>query len=397
MTCPGTYNLLIGLYDQATGERLFRQQQIATPDGRYLLGQIMSCLPGRPPGSRSTRFHDTSDSGPMTLAPARHRWESFGLANGKLRGARRLTRWCGATRRRWLIFPVTSAATAARASGPRERDGARTARLRRPECFSPSFTATEARYATRVADGDRPVGSFDIVLSLQDDTLRVGLQNVREEPGYLLYDVWLPQPAAASAPAGQLVLPTQAGRLVPLKRSSAGRHVVSMNWFEGDLCGAVVGDGCSAAIRTRDWDNELDAMVAERGGQMTGGYAVRLALRAQATTKAARIVLARAPSVEVILTPAGEGGASWIDAAKRLRREVTGTPNPVYADTIIYKIFCDSPGSRDFTTFDEALGVIRQCMVSRRGSSRSCTSWAGSMRHDTGYPATDKINERLGD
>jgi hypothetical protein len=152
-------------------------------------------------------------------------------------------------------------------------------------------------------------------------------------------------------------------------------------------------------VRTRDWDNELEARVCGPANSRAGGYAVRLALRAQASANAAKIKLADTPGLEIALLGGrdGDGVAGWMDAAKWLRRDLQGTPNPVYRDAIIYKIFCDSPGAKDFTTFEEALGVIRKVhdLAPWMKQVAYLVGWqyAG---HDTGYPATDKINERLG-
>ena len=125
---------------------------------------------------------------------------------------------------------------------------------------------------------------------VHENVLRAGVESVREEPGYLLMDVFLPQFVSTRDTAGQLVVPSQSGRLVHLGRSAPGRHVMGMNWMEADLCGAVVGDGLAAAVRTRDWDNELEARVTGPEGQLAGGYAVRLALRAEAPARRPRSV-----------------------------------------------------------------------------------------------------------
>jgi len=267
-----------------------------------------------------------------------------------------------------------------------------------PKCFSLRRQGLEARYAADVRLKGVPAACFELVFRLEGTTLRVGVENVKERPGFWLMDVLLPQLVSVHAPAGQLIVPTQGGRLVRLDRSAPGRHMVSLNWFEMDLCGAVVGEGCAAAIRTRDWDNQLEARVAGAAPRLVGGYAVRFALRAEAHAQAARIQLARSPSVELsVLANSAGGTATWIDAAKWLRGDLRGTPNPLYRDTLIYKIFCDSPRAKDFTTFDEALDVIRQAhrLAPWLKQVVYLVGWQ-YQGHDTGYPATDQINARLG-
>jgi hypothetical protein len=212
-------------------------------------------------------------------------------------------------------------------------------------------------------------------------------------------DVFTPQLVSTRGSMGQLVVPSQCGRLVRLDRSAPGRHEIGMNWTEMDLCGAVVGDGLAAAIRTRDWDNELEARVTGPEGRLAAGYAVRLALRAEALGKAAKIRLAETPGVEVaILGGAGDARPpTWIEAAKWLRQGVSGSPNRLYQDTYLYKIFCDSPGADDYTTFEDALSVIRRVHQLAPWLKQVVYLVGWQYRgHDTGYPATDQINRRLG-
>ncbi len=165
-----------------------------------------------------------------------------------------------------------------------------------------------------------------------------------------------------------------------------------------DLCGALVGDECAAAIRTRDWDNQLEARVSGSQPRLSGGFSIRLALRAEARGPASKIQLAQTPSVElaVLHSPEGAHSVTWVDAAKWLRRDLTGDPNPLYQDTFIYKIFCDAPGAHDFTTFADAVGVIRRVHDLAPWLKQVVYLVGWQYRgHDTGYPATDQINERL--
>jgi hypothetical protein len=86
-----------------------------------------------------------------------------------------------------------------------------------------------------------------------------------------------------------------------------------------------------------------------------------------------------------------------VDAAKWLRRDLAGAPNPIYQDSLIYKIFCDTPGPQVVTTYPQALGIIR--------AAHNLAPWQRQVvylvgwqyqGHDTGYPATDVLNPRPG-
>jgi len=164
-----------------------------------------------------------------------------------------------------------------------------------------------------------------------------------------------------------------------------------------DLCAALLQGHAAAVLHTRDLDDVLQARVIGDPGAATGAIWPRFLLRADATGPAARIRLADAPSLDVAFLHKPDAPVDWTDAARLLRRDVTGKPNPLYRDSIIYKIFCDSPGATDYTTFDEALPIIR--------TVHQLAPWLKQVvyvvgwqyeGHDTGYPATDKINARLG-
>jgi hypothetical protein len=402
----GRYNVLIGLYEPGTGQRhklandslvvSGQRYRVATfevlAQGEALRGKPIAArwrdttgLPlveaalGRLPAGEVTQL--ASGALKVTLSAAQPR-----LLGYELPGGRKLSGDSSGYPLRARICRTAA-------------DQYRTICLRDAACFSLQQQNGEARYAIQVRDQGQLAARFDLEFRLEANVLRVRIENVKEEPGFLLMNVWLPQLASVRAPTGQLVVPTQSGRLVPLGRSAPGQHTIGLNWFEMDLCGAVVGENCAAAIRTRDWDNELEARVSGAEGQLSGGFSVRLAVRAEAHGKAAKIRLAQTPGVEVAILHGSDGGgpATWVDAAKWLRREVTGDANPLYQDTFIYKIFCDSPGASDFTTFEDALTVIRKVHDLAPWLKQVVYLVGWQYRgHDTGYPATDQINERLG-
>jgi hypothetical protein len=401
---PGRYRMLIGLYELNSGYRCeLANDGLATPGRRYRLADFEvlpkeRLLAGKPVVARwrdTTGLPDAEDAAARLSAD-----KVVHLDNGKLRVT------LSATKPVVLGYELPGGQRlSGDASGYPVRvrigraDGDKALIcLTDPVRFTLRQRGDEARYRVEVRQQQILAGRFDLVYRLEGAVLRAAVENVREEAGFLLLDVFLPQLVSTQGTSGQLVVPTQGGRIVHLDQSAPVLHTVSLNWFEMDLCGAVLAKGCAAAIRTRDWDNELEARVAGVAGRLRGGYAVRLALRADAGPKAARMQLAASPSVQVaILAGTGGSSATWVDAAKWLRQSVTGSPQRLYQDTFIYKIFCDSPGADSYTTFDEALGVIRQ--VHRLAPWLKQVAYLVGWQyrgHDTGYPATDQINVRLG-
>lgn len=402
---PGKYRLYLGIYDPNEGTRhSLTNRDLAVAGGRVRLADFEVLTPGTPLNGRPVklRWHDTAGLPDAEAEAAKRPPDSAAtIGNGSLRVS------LSATRPIMLGYQLAGGASLAGNQtgyplrvrfGQRQSDAVRELCLYNASCFSPKFEAERAIYATEVRVQNELVAKFDLAFSLEGSVLRIKAENVREEPGYWLYDILLPQLVSAQAPAGQLVLPTQGGRLVHLDRASPGRRIVRMDWHDMDLCGAVVGEGCVAAVRSRNWDNEWEARVAGSEGKCVGGYAARLALRAEARGPAARIDLCRSPSVEVALIQNPSGKTTWIDAARWLRADVQGSPQPFYRDTFLYKIFCDSPGAKGYTTFEQALDSIRRVHTLAPWLKQVVylVGWQYE-GHDTGYPATDRLNPRLGD
>lgn len=399
---PGPYRVFIGLYHPDGGGQFKLANDDLAAGRRYRVAEIEVVEKAATVRPFEKRWHEArAVAGGKSVPPAAE-GPAVWLAGGELKVKLSATKpavlgyeWSDGRK-----LPGDSSGFPLRARIGREAaSGSRTVLLRDASLFSLRQSPGEARYAVQVRDQGKLAASFEIAFRCRGSLLRVVIEKVREEPGFLLMDVWLPQLVSVAGAGGELVMPTQSGRLVRLDRTAPGRHVIGMNWFEMNLCGAVVGNGLAAAIRTRNWDNELEARVSQIAGQLAGGFAPRFALRADASTNATRMKLAETPAVEVCVLGKSDSGPSpgWVDVAKWLRRDVTGTPNRLYQDTFIYKIFCDTPGAKDYTTFDEALEVIRKVhqLAPWLKQVVYLVGWQFT-GHDTGYPATDQINQRLG-
>lgn len=401
---PGRYRLFIGLYNPEDGGQCKLANDDLAAGRRYRVAEIEVVSKEKVAVAHpfEKRWHEARAASGEKSAPPAAEGPALWLAGGELKvKLSAMTpavlgyEWSDGRK-----LPGDSSGFPMRARICREATGGyRTVLLRDASLFSLRQSTGEARYAVRVLDQGKLAASFETVFRCGENLLRVALDNVREEPGFLLMDVSLPQLVSVAGAGGELVLPTQSGRLVRLDRTAPGQHIIGMNWFEADLCGAVVGNGLAAAIRTRDWDNELEARVSRVAGQLAGGFAPRFALRADAFPNTARMKLAETPALEIRILGKSETGPSptWVDAAKWLRRDVADKPYPLYQDTFLYKIFCDAPGAKDYTTFDDALAVIRKVHQLAPWLKQVVYLVGWQYRgHDTGYPATDQINPRLG-
>jgi len=402
---PGRYDLFVGLYDPDSGQRVaLANDDIATDDLRYLMGTF-DALPAdaTPQGQPlERRWVDTSamptvwaalESGPQPPTLALEDGDRRVVLSAELPRVLRYELGEGPAldpgRRDWPV----------RARFCREGDATYHWARIEPGDVRVRHQGRRATYAIRVWDGEALAGAFDVTFALDDERLTVAVGNVVEEPGYLLMDVTLPPLLGVGEPGGGIVIPNQGGRLLDLSRSATGQATIRMDWFVGDLCGLAIQGGALAAIRTRDWDNELRVWTAGAEGSRAAQFEPRFALRARAAGPAAKIRLAETPSFEIGLLRDhdGDGQTTWVDGAKWLRRDLDGVPSPIYRDCLVYKIFCDSPGSTDYTTYDDALEVIRTAhrLAPWQKQVVYLVGWQYE-GHDTGYPATDVLNARLG-
>lgn len=91
----------------------------------------------------------------------------------------------------------------------------------------------------------------------------------------------------------------------------------------------------------------------------------------------------------------GDGKVDYMDAWLWHRRRLP-EPDPIYKESATYKIFCALPERVD-TTFDQCLDIIKRVHLVSDGMPQIAylVGWQYD-GHDTGYPALDKINEKLG-
>lgn len=92
----------------------------------------------------------------------------------------------------------------------------------------------------------------------------------------------------------------------------------------------------------------------------------------------------------------GDGNVSLSDYALWLNRRLPDA-DPIYRESVIYKLFCDYPGCGVKTTFAQAEEIIRAISNVTDGLAQIVylVGWQYT-GHDTGYPSMDKVNERPG-
>lgn len=268
--------------------------------------------------------------------------------------------------------------------------------------FEPAERANSALrwQASAQSDGEE-VLRFVVEASLAEDELLLRIKDVSEAPGYLLLSLQLPELASVAGPEAALVLPDFSGRLVKVEDATPGTHRLAMTpqtiW---PLVITATAEG-AAVVRVDSPDSELGAEIDEEKQGNRGAARAVLNYRPVTQPPAAPIRLDEELTARITLVPSEHGtlDSAWVSAAKRLRNELAATPNPLYHDAYIYKIFCTAPGepAENATTFPEALELIRR-VAQVTGGAKQVVYLVGWQYdgHDSKYPAISEVCERLG-
>ncbi len=251
-----------------------------------------------------------------------------------------------------------------------------------------------ARYVWQPLVSGAAVGEVRVEVSSDENRFTWHVTRIVEEPGYQIMDLVFPELAAISGTEGWIAVPHDAGRLLPLGKVGSTRLAWRAESWLTPLGAALLGNSrCGAVVSTESVDDQLEVSVEADGPRGSAG--ISLLHRYDAARPALQFIGQQTPSFTVTFMSRSE--LRWTEVAARMRSRIATRPNPLYLDRVIYKIFLDSPGAQDYTTFAEALALIRR-VSNLTGGAKMIVYLVGWQYHghDTGYPAVDVVNERLG-
>lgn len=264
--------------------------------------------------------------------------------------------------------------------------------------FKARIAGETAIYDCRLKWRGAEVARFALRYQLDRMGLKVRLTGAAEAENFHLISVTLPAlvSVARSTPGSNLVLPSSGGRLVDLENSGRHRHIQKVSLGDPLPGCAVV---CDTAVGVVWVASEDDATVSEvmEAGEKQASVGVRFQHRVRAENRELEFVPNKTSECSVIVQSASNEGPPWLDAAMVMSRFFRSRANPLYTNSLIYKIFLDAPPEHNSTTFAEALELIRR-VHAITGGARQIVYLVGWQHegHDTGYPDTSVVNLRLG-
>jgi hypothetical protein len=238
-------------------------------------------------------------------------------------------------------------------------------------------------YDVRVREEGKGILRLEIRFELQDDCLAIGWGNV-EGIGYRLSAIRMP---ILGLEKGKLALPLMEGRLIESEKSFPHREIIGTDCWRSPLTySTLYGEKSFALLETKSVEDRVIAEVEE------GKAFLGIIFNCHTPTNPPLFLQSSSQTIIHF------GKGDWLSSAKSVMKSIKGEILPIYKNSLVYKIFCDIPqAERPVTTFAEALEIIKRIYHLTKGMKQIVYLVGWQYRgHDTGYPAIDKVNERLG-
>ncbi|CAN5775731.1 hypothetical protein BH09VER1_BH09VER1_17120 [soil metagenome] len=265
-----------------------------------------------------------------------------------------------------------------------------------------------ATYHATLQSGSDPVGTCDLFFLLAGQELRVGFENVRLLPGYILSRITWPRLIQSSQADSRLVNGRFAGRLLDAAKCQPATVVHEATWIDSFVGGAIYTPNTLATIGLDSPGDLITSSVAHDTSGPSVGFGVEFTHVIAALGADPKVWIAAAASsmvrLEILEKTPPSPPLTWIEGAKELRRAFTNIrPPAIYQDSVIYKILMDSRDYKDLppeqpaTSFPQAREILHQ--VSQLTDGIRQIAYLTGAQHegqDTKYPDVFTTNPKLG-
>jgi hypothetical protein len=290
----------------------------------------------------------------------------------------------------------------------------------KPETVRATGTRADFRFTAQLAG--QPTASFVLRYELQGSAVAVSLEDVEEKPGFQLIDAGTPNLATVREDdgGGWLAHGDQGGNLILLSQARPGRLPPNRFWGGVAATLPVVMIGTSKALCVQEVKAFMDTTelaVEGDAGQRSAElgtisvYRVNGRLAYDMNANPGKPLIAgnkKTPNLPVGQRPLarldfagdydGNGLVDWLDGAKLVRARMPEIPTHYYDDRLPYMVHNDEPRFPEpRRTFAQTLELVRQVAALTAYAPQDVYLWGWQFRgKDTGYPAVNQVNERLG-
>jgi hypothetical protein len=262
---------------------------------------------------------------------------------------------------------------------------------------------------------------FSVRYALSGPTLVVTLEGVEEQPGFELIEVAMSRLVSVheTDSGAWLAHGDQGGNLAMLSQAKEGS--LPPNTFWGNILGTlpVVMVGTSKALCVQETTAFMDgttlAVTGQEGGRRAALGTIKVhrvngsacsdlnlgrgAPRNCGNQSTPNLLVEQGSSCRLDFMPVtGDPAKAWIAADRLVRGRMLAIPTHFYDDKYVYGIRCDEPlFPKPSATFEQCHEIIAHVAALTDQSPQVVHLWGWQFKgKDTGYPAVDVVNERIG-
>lgn len=280
---------------------------------------------------------------------------------------------------------------------------------------------TSAEFHFQAAFQGRAAARFAVRYALNGPTLVITLEDIAEQPGFELIEVAMSRLVSVreSESGAWLAHGDQGGNLAMLSQAKEGS--LPPNTFWGNVLGTlpVVMLGTAKALCVQETTAFMDGTsltVTGREGSRSAALGTikvhrvngsacydlnlgRGAPRNCGDQNTPNLLVEQTSSCRLDFMPVtGDAAKAWIAAGKLVRSRMPAIPTHFYDDKYVYGIRCDEPlFPKPSATLEECHEIIARVAALTDQSPQVVHLWGWQFKgKDTGYPAVNAVNERIG-
>ena len=282
-------------------------------------------------------------------------------------------------------------------------------------------TVTTAAFRFRATYGSSPAAAFTIRYVLTGATLRVEMDAIEETAPFQLIEAALPSLATVreSDSGAWLAHGDQGGSLTMLSAAKAGSLPLNRFWgsVQGTLPVVMVGDAQALCVQetTSYMDGTTLTVTGNPGSRraclgtiqvhrVNGSACYDLNLERGAPRNCGNqntpnLLVEQPPSCRLdFMEVTGNPAKAWIAAGQLIRSRMPAIPTHFYDDKYVYGIHCDEPlFPSPSATFEQCHDIVARVAALTDHAPQVVHLWGWQFRgKDTGYPAVNVVDERIG-
>ena len=286
----------------------------------------------------------------------------------------------------------------------------------------PAATAAHvADFNFTVKEGPEKYATFRLRYQLRGASLFITLDNIGEMPGFQLIDVAMPHLATVREvdPGAWFVYGDTGGKFISLAEAVPGTLPANRFWgrIHSTMPVAMVGTAHMLCLQetTAFMDTTNVAVTGNKGSlratigsgrvhRVNGSkcYDMNLgngAPRSCGGRGTPNLMIEDTPATRLDFLPvSGDPRDAWIAAGSMVRQRMPKIPKTLYNSRYMYGVFCDLPNRPSPpSTFEQCEKLVSDVAELTDRAPQLVHLWGWQFRgKDTGYPAVNVVDERIG-